>query len=300
MINGKQLVDYAKAQIGRPYWYGTFGQIATEKLLAEKAAQYPKQYSATRQKKAKDRGDIGQKVHDCIGLYKGALWSEGPDAPAKYNPAQDISADGAFKKATQKGPIGSIPEIMGLGVYRKGHVGIYIGGGRVVQAKGFDYGVIESDTEGFTDWFMYPEIDYTDCELVTPQPEIPEPAPAPEQPQKNITEIAAEIRRGDWGNEPERTQRLTAAGYSADFIKEAQQIVNETIAQEKQQEKPIWIGIVNTVKDPLNVRSGRGKNYPVVKQLAKGSMAELTGDAQDGWIQLADGSGYVSAAYIVK
>ena len=26
------LVDYAKAQLGRPYWMGTFGQIATEHI----------------------------------------------------------------------------------------------------------------------------------------------------------------------------------------------------------------------------------------------------------------------------
>lgn len=28
----KGLVEYAKAQLGRPYWYGTFGQAASEEL----------------------------------------------------------------------------------------------------------------------------------------------------------------------------------------------------------------------------------------------------------------------------
>lgn len=305
-MNGIQLANYAKAQIGRPYWYGTFGQIATEKLLAEKAAQYPKQYSAARQKKAKDRGDIGQKVHDCVGLYKGALWSEEPNAPAKYNPAQDISADGAFKKAAQKGPIGSIPEIVGLGVYRKGHVGIYIGGGRVVQAKGFDYGTIESDTEGFTDWFMYPEIDYTDCELVTPQPEpVPEPAADPEPaPEGKIYTVVAGDTLTKIANAC--SPKTTAAELgringieNLDLIQIGQQI-RLPAGTEIAAEAPIWIGIVNTVKDPLNVRSGRGTQYPIIKQLAKGSMVELRGDAQDGWHELADGSGYVSDKFIVN
>lgn len=36
------LVAYATAQIGNPYWYGTFGQVATEALLKSKMAQYPR------------------------------------------------------------------------------------------------------------------------------------------------------------------------------------------------------------------------------------------------------------------
>ena len=311
-MNGIQLADYAKAQIGRPYWYGTFGQIANTKLLAEKAKQYPKQYSAARQQKAKDRGDIGQKVHDCVGLYKGALWSKGPDMPAEYHAAQDISADGAFKNATEKGPIGSMPEIRGLGVYRKGHVGIYIGGGRVVQAKGFDYGVIESDTEGFTDWFKYPDVDYTDCEIVSPNPEpVPEPAADPEPaPEGKIYTVVAGDTLTKIANACDPKTTAAELGRingieNLDLIQIGQQI-RLPAGTEIAAAPEVWIGIVNTVKDPLNVRSGRGTQYPIVmengksKQLPKGSMVEIRGEAQNGWHELADGSGFVSANFIVK
>ena len=41
------LVAYAKAQVGNPYWYGTFGQVATEALLKSKMAQYPGQFEGS-------------------------------------------------------------------------------------------------------------------------------------------------------------------------------------------------------------------------------------------------------------
>lgn len=41
------LVEYALAQLGRPYWWGTFGQRANAGLLAAKKQQYPSYYTAS-------------------------------------------------------------------------------------------------------------------------------------------------------------------------------------------------------------------------------------------------------------
>ena len=38
------LVEYAKAQLGKPYWYGTFGQTASEALYTAKKKQWPVYY----------------------------------------------------------------------------------------------------------------------------------------------------------------------------------------------------------------------------------------------------------------
>ena len=38
------LVEYAKAQLGKPYWYGTFGQSASKSLYDQKKSQYPQRY----------------------------------------------------------------------------------------------------------------------------------------------------------------------------------------------------------------------------------------------------------------
>ena len=64
------LVAYAKAQVGNPYWYGTFGQVATEALLKSKMAQYPGQFEGSRPATARAK-HIGKRVHDCCGLIKG-------------------------------------------------------------------------------------------------------------------------------------------------------------------------------------------------------------------------------------
>ncbi|MBQ7916336.1 MAG: hypothetical protein IJ315_06070, partial [Firmicutes bacterium] len=73
------LVAYAKAQLGRPYWYGTFGQYASAELYEAKKVQYPEQYIAD-----DFSSQYGQKVHDCIGLIKGYLWSTDHNADATY------------------------------------------------------------------------------------------------------------------------------------------------------------------------------------------------------------------------
>ena len=42
MKTGQGLKEYALAQLGRPYWWGCFGQIADGALYAQKKAQYHK------------------------------------------------------------------------------------------------------------------------------------------------------------------------------------------------------------------------------------------------------------------
>ena len=44
MKTNKGLVEYAKAQLGKPYWYGTFGQAATKSLYNQKRKQYLSNY----------------------------------------------------------------------------------------------------------------------------------------------------------------------------------------------------------------------------------------------------------------
>lgn len=123
--------------------------------------------------------------------------------------------------------------------------------------------------------------------------------------QKSLDEIAREIIAGKWGNGIERQRRLTEAGY--DYAA-AQKKVNEILNAKKPQgssQKPApasdtFIGIVNTVKDRLNVRTGAGMNYPVIKTLNKGSKVELYKKMVNGWYKLADGSGYVAGNLIKK
>jgi len=125
------LVSYARANLGNPYWYGTFGQTGTQALLDSKRHQYPSFYTNARYAACKK--DIGKRVHDCVGLIKGYLWSDSATAAPKYSAAQDVSANGMLAKCTEHGNIGKLPEIPGILVFMDGHVGIYEGNGYVIE-----------------------------------------------------------------------------------------------------------------------------------------------------------------------
>lgn len=152
----KGLVEYAKAQLGRPYWYGTFGQAASKSLYNEKKRQYPHYYKW-------DYANEGEKVHDCCGLIKGYLWCDGPnDIIPAYNEVQDISANQMRTACTKTGTIDTIPDVPGVLVFYNGHVGVYIGGGEVIEARGHVYGVIKTklNKRSWTSWGYCPFITY--------------------------------------------------------------------------------------------------------------------------------------------
>lgn len=137
------LVEYAKSQLGKPYWWGTFGQLSTVTLLSNKRKQYPSQYMAKDFEK-----QLGVKVHDCIGLIKGYMWSESPTDPKPVycsNGFKDVSADMLFNLCKRKGTnMDEMPRVPGIAVFMAGHVGIYIGGCEVIEARGHAYGVVKT------------------------------------------------------------------------------------------------------------------------------------------------------------
>lgn len=179
-ITNKQLIYYANAQLGRPYWYGTFGQIATSSLLKEKRKQYPSYYDQSKYQ-VKFTDQYGQRVHDCVGLIKGAVWSNGdPEGKPKYNSAQDVSANGLIQRCTETGSIGSIPEIKGLIVWKDHHVGVYIGNGYVIEARGHDWGVVKTKVSErpWEKWGKLPA-DFVVYEAEPAPAPAPTPAPTP-------------------------------------------------------------------------------------------------------------------------
>ena len=134
----KGLVEYAKAQLGKPYWYGTFGQGASKALFEQKKNQYPKQYGW-------EYGGETAKVHDCVGLIKGYLWCDDPqDTEPTYNAAQDKSANALYTACKTKGEMATMPDVPGILVFFDGHVGVYIGNGEVIEARSRRYGVYTS------------------------------------------------------------------------------------------------------------------------------------------------------------
>ena len=163
-MNGEKnnigLVEYAKRQLGRPYWYGTFGQLATKALHENRKKAYPKYYTASDFPK-----QYGKKVHDCIGLVKGYFWTKGADSTdyeyCKVFP--DVSADEQYRRSTRKGnTISSLPEVPGVLVFMDGHVGVYIGGGWVIEARGHRFGVVKTRLKDrpWERWAYIDELEY--------------------------------------------------------------------------------------------------------------------------------------------
>ena len=161
--NSRGLIEYATAQLGNPYWMGTFGQIADAALYANRKSAYPDYYTATDLP-----SQFGQRVHDCVGLIKGYRWSDSPTSTPIYNAAQDVSVSGLYGECSAV--MGFIGDQLWNNLYRAyagicvftqtlDHVGVSAGDGTVIEARGHAYGVVRTNLSdrnfyyyGMPDW----------------------------------------------------------------------------------------------------------------------------------------------------
>lgn len=207
---GQGLAEYAKAQLGKPYWWGTFGQTASAGLLAEKRQQYPERYTA-----GDFTAQFGQKVHDCVGLIKGYLWCDTPDSEPIYKAAQDVAVSGLYMVCSENGSIDTMPDTPGVCVFMRdmSHVGVYIGGGYVVEATGHARGVVKTKLAG-RGWGLWGKPRWISYEA----------AATPAQPEQTTTQATASaltvtglplLRYGDKGECVRSAQLLLIGrGYS--------------------------------------------------------------------------------------
>lgn len=165
----KNNLDLAKwaldaQKTGWGYVYGTYGNVLDESAITSKAAQYPDEVGGNEEFIRQNW--LGRRTSDCVGLIKGYGWLNVETQEIEYctNGMPDIGADTMYNTATEKGTIDAIPEIPGLAVWHEGHIGIYIGNGKVVQAANTKAGVILTslgDT-AWTHWLKVPYIKYVE------------------------------------------------------------------------------------------------------------------------------------------
>lgn len=134
-MNNEEFVRVAKTAAASHTMYasGTFGQKYTESFLKQKASQYPLWYSPNRQNAIRREAASGPLyLFDCCGLIKAIIWGW-PNTKYASGNLPDVNDSGIWANCYDCSSDFSdiIPgEIM----HMQGHVGIYIGGGKVVEA----------------------------------------------------------------------------------------------------------------------------------------------------------------------
>ena len=166
--NNLDLVKWSEfaADKGWGYVWGTYGTVLSPDFLESKIIQYPDEVGGKEDFIRENW--LGKRTADCVGLIKGYSWYDTTSQMTILvsNGMPDIGADTMYENATEKGTIDTIPEIPGLAVWKEGHIGVYIGDGKVVEAYGTTSGVIRSELAngGWTHWLKIPYISYIEQE----------------------------------------------------------------------------------------------------------------------------------------
>ncbi len=153
---------------GWGYVFGGQGQLYTRALAEKwgKERRSGRSYSYFTVQCAKW---FGHYIADCSGLIIEAFRSKIPG----YG---DKTANTLYSRSVQKGKLSSIPEIPGLCVWRNGHIGVYMGNGKVIESGGTNNGVVLSrltapaTNKKWTNWGKMADVDYS----VTNNPNEPE------------------------------------------------------------------------------------------------------------------------------
>jgi hypothetical protein len=177
------------------YIWGTRGQVWTQ-------AQQDK---ATREMTVKHGQKwVGRRVADCSGLIKWAVKELGGDIYHGSNTMWNT-----YTVNDARGAVGGEMVLRpGVGVFQvnngtRGHVGIYIGGGKCIEAHGTKAGVTISDLSVWDEWGeMYVKVK---GKLEKVEYDLP---------AENVTISLQTIRKGDSGELVKTAQELLiAAGY---------------------------------------------------------------------------------------
>lgn len=184
LMTSKELVQKMKdiaEKYKTIYMWGTFGSPVTEKIIAQKAAQYPERYSASRQADLRALIGKGYFAFDCVGLIKGVFWgwdgSNSTNGGAVYqsNGVPDTTASGIMNKCYDISTDMNADITVGSALYKYGHVGVYIGNGKVVEAtisqKQDGVAISDLSGNGWTKHGKFPWVDYSEKDE---EPEPPE------------------------------------------------------------------------------------------------------------------------------
>ncbi len=159
---GQGAADFAKKVYneGWKYVYGAHGEMITQEVVDKYRKTFPRMYTDSYYEKTCKA--IGHRGVDCVGLLKAYLWWQGDSKDPKTTSGVAGGASAMYGEAKDKGPMSTMPDEPGIILYRSGHIGIYIGGGYVIDASGVDYGIKKNNKlSKWTYWFRSPYLKYS-------------------------------------------------------------------------------------------------------------------------------------------
>ena len=208
------------------YVMGCFGSPlnATNKKRFTTNHSYNKQSSRTKMINNASYDTFG---FDCVCLIKGILWGWNGDKNKTHggaiycsNGVPDINADTlinhCYSVSTNMKSI-NVGEIL----WMSGHVGIYIGDGKVVECTPAWNNRVQITELSQRRWLKHGYLRYIDYS----QEEL-----------KSVEDIAREVIQGKWGNGSARKTKLTQAGYD---YSEVQSKVNSILRSSKKSNEEI-------------------------------------------------------------
>lgn len=153
------------------YMWGTYGNKISKALITSKEKQYPNRYSEARKEYLESLIPEDYWGFDCAGLIKGILWGWEGDLSKnrgggsyKANNVPDTNVSGLRKRCSDLSSDFTTMAPAEL-VFMDGHVGVYIGDGRVIEAtlgNGYD-GVVETNLAG-RGWVEHGKLDFIEYE----------------------------------------------------------------------------------------------------------------------------------------
>ncbi len=188
------------------YAWGMFGSTITKERVQGKAKQYPYWYTE-RKISSVFTPLYGSNPptwgFDCIGLIKGVLWGWNGEVNKTYggavyasNGVPDISADAMIDRCNE---VSSNFNAIAIGEYlwMKGHCGIYIGNGQVVESSPKWKNGVQITALTARNWLKHGKLPY----IIYNEREV-----------KNVVNIELSVlRKGSKGEQVKTLQRLLNA-----------------------------------------------------------------------------------------
>lgn len=147
--NYNDLVAWCYDKLGTPYVYGTKGAYLTDEHITWLAANYPSTFTADYT--AKSKKFVGRRTTDCSGLIS---WFTGT-----------VRGSSQYKSsATKVYTISQLNDTMiGHALWKSGHIGVYVGNGYCIEAKGINFGTVKTavSSTAWTHVLQLCDIDYT-------------------------------------------------------------------------------------------------------------------------------------------